>query len=85
MACHIGRAISVASTGMALALLLLVAYATVASNVAAAGITGTPASGLANAVLMSCPAHDGGSLARGQRIRLHHDAYPYQKHGPQTG
>lgn len=72
---------------VALGLLLLVAYGTVAKNIAVAGVTETPASGPAHTVVATVfvPVVNAAALTPGQRVTLHYDAYPYQKYGLQTG
>ncbi|WP_219134027.1 hypothetical protein [Janthinobacterium sp. UMAB-60] len=83
-----GWAITVASMGMALTLLLIITYGTVAKNVSAAGVTETLASGPTNTVVVATvfvPVINAAALTPGQRIKLHYDAYPYQKYGLQIG
>lgn len=83
-----GWAITAAAMSMALALLLLIAYGTVAKNVPVAGVTETPASGPTGAAVMATvfvPVMHAAAIAPGQRVKLHYDAYPYQKYGLQTG
>jgi membrane fusion protein len=82
-----GWAITVGCVVMALGLLLLLAYGSVAKNVVAVGVTETPAGAAQDAPVVASvfvPVVHAATLVPGQHVTLHYDAYPYQKYGLQT-
>lgn len=79
-----GWAVTLACLATVVALILLLAFGTVARNVVAPGVTETLGSGPTNTSVVATvfvPVINAAALAPGQRVQLHYDAYPYQKYG----